>query len=73
MYLFLLKKSFYTSNKNLEEKNSLKKLDPPYYGIGAAIRLGREIQCLQYADFFNAYALSAKCEMYSTPFHKLCF
>ena len=41
MYLFLLKKSFYTRNKNLEEKNSLKKLDPPYHGIGAAIRLGR--------------------------------
>ena len=27
-------------------------LGPPSYGIGATIRIGREIQCLPYAGFF---------------------
>ena len=28
-------------------------LGPPYCGIGATLRIGREIQCLPYAGFFN--------------------
>ena len=28
-------------------------LGPPYYGIGATIRLGREMLCLPYAGFFS--------------------
>ena len=28
-------------------------LGPPYYGIGATIRIGREILCLPYAGFFK--------------------
>ena len=27
-------------------------LGPPYCGIGATIRIGREIRCLPYAGFF---------------------
>ena len=27
-------------------------LGPPYYGIGATIRIGREMLCLPYAGFF---------------------
>ena len=30
-------------------------LGPPYCGIGATIRIGREILCLQYAGFFNSF------------------
>ena len=28
-------------------------LGPPYCGIGATIRIGREMLCLPYAGFFN--------------------
>ena len=28
-------------------------LDPPYCGIGATIRIGREMLCLPYAGFFK--------------------
>ena len=28
-------------------------LGPPYYGIGATIRIGREMLCLLYAFFFK--------------------
>ena len=28
-------------------------LGPPYFGIGATIRIGREMLCLPYAGFFS--------------------
>ena len=33
-------------------------LGPPYCGIGATIRIGREILCLPYAGFFSLFSLS---------------
>ena len=30
-------------------------LDPPYCGIGATIRIGREMLCLPYAGFFSSF------------------
>ena len=32
-------------------------LGPPYGGIGATIRIGREIRCLPYAGFFYTYII----------------
>ena len=37
-------------------------LGPPSYGIGATIRIGREMLCLPYAGFFPAqFKLSSQC------------
>ena len=35
-------------------------LGPPYYGIGATIRIGREMLCLPYVEFFSRTAWSGK-------------
>ena len=45
-------------------------LGPPYCGIGATIRIGREILCLPYAGFFlstlNLLAYEAICTYIQT-------
>jgi hypothetical protein len=38
-------------------------LGPPSYGIGATIRIGREMLCLPYVGFFSLSALSASSEV----------
>ena len=38
-------------------------LGPPYCGIGATIRIGREMLCLPYAGFFNV-GLNSKIQAF---------
>ena len=37
---------------SVKKKGFLGILGPPYCGIGATIRIGREMLCLPYAEFF---------------------
>ena len=42
-------------------------LGPPYCGIGATIRIGREIHCLPYAGFifiFNLFFCHKSCNLF---------
>ena len=63
-----IKKIFFTVNNKKNPKKCLdpfnffyrKKNTPKKHGIGASIRIGREIQCLPYAGFFYPNLISVK-------------